>query len=156
MKKTLIAGLMMIAGIAQSQTVETCGKEEFVSILYAQHLSTTQCLDAKDCQDYLDSIKKHCTADMVIQQDLSVGKAISNIQRKKDNFIASAKEAKRLAALPGARIGMTAEQVLKETSWGKPRSINRTTTAYGTREQWVYGNSNYLYFTNGVLTSIQN
>ena len=156
MKKVLIAGLMMIAGIAQSQTVEDCDRNEFVAILKAQHLSTTQCLDAKDCQDYLDSIKKYCTADMVIQQGLSVAKAISNIQKKQANFVAAAKESKRLVSLPGVRIGMTTEQVLKETSWGKPRSINRTTTAYGTREQWVYSNSNYLYFTNEVLTSIQN
>ena len=156
MKKVLIAGLVMLAGIAQSQTVEDCDGNEFIAILKAQHLSTTQCLDAKDCQDYLDSIKKHCTPDMVIQQGLSVGKAISNIQKKQANFIAASKEAKRLASLPGARIGMTAEQVLKETSWGKPRSINRTTTTHGTREQWVYGYPNYLYFTNGILTSISN
>ena len=156
MMKTLIVALMMVAGIARAQTVEICDKEEFISILYAQNLSRVQCLDAKDCQNYLDSIKKHCTADMVIQQGLSVGKAISNIQKKQANFIAASKETKRLASLPGVRVGMTAEQVLKETSWGKPRSINRTTNAHGTREQWVYGYPNYLYFTNGVLTSIQN
>jgi len=33
--------------------------------------------------------------------------------------------------------------------------INRTTGSYGTHEQWVYGGS-YLYFQNGVLTTIQN
>ena len=65
-------------------------------------------------------------------------------------------EAARLAALPGARIGMSADTVLKKTSWGQPSSVNRTTTAAGTREQWVYGGGNYLYFTNGVLTAIQN
>ena len=68
----------------------------------------------------------------------------------------AAAEIARKARLPGVRIGMTADQVIKETSWGKPRSINRHTTAYGTREQWVYGYPNYLYFTNGILTSIQN
>ncbi len=53
-------------------------------------------------------------------------------------------------------IGMTAE--LAVMSWGKPSDINRTTNANGTREQWVYGSSarNYLYFDNGILTSIQN
>jgi hypothetical protein len=52
-------------------------------------------------------------------------------------------------------IGMTAEEVLS-IGWGKPNDINRTITAYGTREQWVYGNGNYLYFEDGILTSIQN
>lgn len=40
-------------------------------------------------------------------------------------------------------------------SWGKPDRINRTTTAWGVSEQWVYG-YNYLYFEKGVLTTIQN
>lgn len=53
----------------------------------------------------------------------------------------------------GVRIGMTREQVL-DSNWGRPLSINRNTTARGTTEQWVYGNNQYLYFNNGVLTSI--
>lgn len=53
------------------------------------------------------------------------------------------------------KIGMTQEEVLA-SSWGKPKDINKTTTAYGTSEQWVYSNYNYLYFDDGILTSIQN
>lgn len=59
----------------------------------------------------------------------------------------------------GVRIGMTEEQVLV-SSWGKPTYLNKTTNQYGTYEQWVYRygdyNSDYLYFENGILTSIQN
>ena len=55
----------------------------------------------------------------------------------------------------GVTIGMTPSEV-HASKWGKPKSVNRTTSAYGTREQWVYGGGNYLYFENGVLTSIQN
>ena len=40
-------------------------------------------------------------------------------------------------------------------SWGKPLKINRTTSASGVHEQWVYIGG-YLYFDNGILTSIQN
>ena len=65
-------------------------------------------------------------------------------------------EAARLAKLPGVRIGMTSDQVIAQSSWGRPSSVNRTTTSAGTREQWVYGSRNYLYFTNGILTAIQN
>ncbi len=54
----------------------------------------------------------------------------------------------------GVSIGMTAERVLL-SSWGKPNDINRTTTSRGIREQWVY-DGGYLYFQDGVLTSIQN
>lgn len=62
---------------------------------------------------------------------------------------------KREAKKRGVTVGMTAEQVIG-SNWGKPSSVNTTTTAYGRREQWVYGTSgNYLYFDNGTLTSIQ-
>ncbi len=54
------------------------------------------------------------------------------------------------------RIGMTTQEVL-ETGWGKPMHLNRTTTAAGTREPWVYPRyRSYLYFTDGILTSVQN
>jgi len=46
------------------------------------------------------------------------------------------------------------DQVLK-SSWGKPKAVNRTTTTSGISEQWVYSGG-YLYFRNGVLTTIQN
>lgn len=65
-------------------------------------------------------------------------------------------ESARLAKLPGVRIGMTASQVINNSNWGRPYEVNRTTTAHGTWEQWVYGSRNYLYFTNGILTAIQN
>lgn len=59
-----------------------------------------------------------------------------------------------------AVIGMTFIQVLNETNWGHPDTVNRTITAAGQSEQWVYrgayGKGQYLYFTNGVLTAIQN
>jgi hypothetical protein len=55
----------------------------------------------------------------------------------------------------GVTIGMTPEEVVA-SSWGKPKSINRTTTASGVREQWVYGGGNYLYFMNGKLDAVQN
>jgi len=39
--------------------------------------------------------------------------------------------------------------------WGKPEKINRTITQYSEREQWVYGQGQYLYFKDGILTSFQ-
>ncbi len=52
------------------------------------------------------------------------------------------------------KIGMTAEEVKKST-WGEPKKINKTTTAYGVSEQWVYYGDKYIYLENGVVTSIQ-
>jgi hypothetical protein len=55
----------------------------------------------------------------------------------------------------GVRIGMTKNQVL-ESSWGRPNHVNTTTGSYGVHEQWVYNGYNYLYFEDGILTTIQN
>ncbi len=55
----------------------------------------------------------------------------------------------------GVRIGMSKQDVL-DSSWGKPYDINTSTGSWGVHEQWVYGGGNYLYFENGILTSIQN
>lgn len=55
----------------------------------------------------------------------------------------------------GVRIGMTQQDVI-DSMWGKPERVNRTITARGVHEQWVYGNGGYLYFEGGLLTSIQN
>lgn len=52
-------------------------------------------------------------------------------------------------------IGLTDQEVLHKTSWGKPNRVNKTETAYGTREQWVYSNFKYLYFEDGYLVAIQ-
>lgn len=65
------------------------------------------------------------------------------------------KQARELASKPPAAIGMTKKQVLNNTNWGEPNSINTTTNKYGTHEQWVYGDYQYLYFDNGKLTTIQ-
>ncbi|MEI8273408.1 MAG: hypothetical protein WCG08_12365 [Paludibacter sp.] len=52
------------------------------------------------------------------------------------------------------RIGMTKQQC--RLSWGEPESINKSSGSWGVHEQWVYGSNSYLYFQNGVLSSIQN
>lgn len=52
------------------------------------------------------------------------------------------------------RLGMTAEQC--RAAWGRPQDINRTSGSYGVHEQWVYGGNNYLYFEDGILTTVQN
>ena len=55
---------------------------------------------------------------------------------------------------PAPAIGMTAEEV-KNSSWGKPSDINKTTTAYGIHEQWVYSGNRYIYLDDGIVTAIQ-
>jgi hypothetical protein len=49
-------------------------------------------------------------------------------------------------------LGMTKEMC--ELAKGSPNKINKTKTAGGTTEQWVYKNCN-LYFDDNILTAIQ-
>lgn len=71
-------------------------------------------------------------------------------QRKKAVAAAAAWKARG-----GVSIGMTAAQV-RQSNWGGPQHINRTTGSHGVHEQWVYGGGNYIYLQNGRVTSIQN
>jgi hypothetical protein len=75
-------------------------------------------------------------------------------QRQRDEKVRKDAIAAQMAK-PAPRIGMTKDQVWSGTSWGRPDDIRRTTTALGTREQWIYDHRRYLYFDNGVLTAIQ-
>lgn len=73
-----------------------------------------------------------------------------------DKFLfESARKDLERAKKPGVQIGMTKKQVREQSSWGEPLRINTTITKNGESEQWVYGDGQYLYFTRGVLTSIQ-
>lgn len=79
---------------------------------------------------------------------------------------AAAQAARQAAAHDRARaaidsrqvyIGMAAADV--RASWGDPSSINSTTTAAGTVEQWVYrwenGKQQYVYIDGGRVRSMQ-
>ena len=49
---------------------------------------------------------------------------------------------------------MSAQCVLRV--WGQPDDINRTITAHGTHEQWVYRtHDTYVYIDNGMVTALQ-
>lgn len=49
-------------------------------------------------------------------------------------------------------LGMKAADA--KASWGAPEKINRTVGAFGTNEQWIFGDT-YVYFDNDTLTSWQ-
>lgn len=51
------------------------------------------------------------------------------------------------------KIGMTKEQVIN-TKWGEPSKRNIDEYEWGTFEQWVYPNYRYVYFENGIVTSV--
>lgn len=58
--------------------------------------------------------------------------------------------------LAKGKIWIGATGKLAELSWGRPKSVNRTTTAGTVSEQWVYPSESYLYLENGCVIAIQN
>ncbi|PKO40140.1 MAG: hypothetical protein CVU33_02975 [Betaproteobacteria bacterium HGW-Betaproteobacteria-6] len=67
-------------------------------------------------------------------------------------------EVAQAISLQRVLIGMTEAEVIR--SWGRPDKVNRTRGAGYVSEQWVYerggiSSSQYLYFDNGILKSLQ-
>ena len=114
--------------------------------------------DPKTAFDILDMCREHLTpaAELIYKKSMTDLAKVTAEQEKKSAIDAKKQAAFELAAKKreGVSIGMTAADAVA-SSWGKPRKINRTTRANSVREQWVY-DGGYLYFDNGVLTSIQN
>lgn len=63
-------------------------------------------------------------------------------------------EKKKFINMKDPAIGMTAKEV-ENSTWGSPQDINKTTTASGVSEQWVYSGYRYIYLENGIVTAIQ-
>lgn len=90
---------------------------------------------------------------------------LNDFKAKKQSQHDGERYAKKMAEFK-AKWGKNAEKILNHQLWigmskkeavasiGNPESVNSTTTADGTSDQWVYKNR-YLYFDNGVLTTIQ-
>lgn len=51
------------------------------------------------------------------------------------------------------KVGM-GEYDAENTMWGRPAERNRTVTARGSREQWVFGNGRFAYLENGRVTAV--
>lgn len=101
---------------------------------------------------YLDSSAESSSLD---DNYLDAGLDMVTINRWRAEAAESEAVAKKLAKKPDAAIGMTKSQVRNKTNWGDPNYIKTTTNKYGTHEQWVYDDYQYLYFDNGKLTTIQ-
>lgn len=109
--------------------------------------------DAKGAHETMNACSGHLTDKAALALSKKYLNTYSDHVAKDAARQATAERARKKKE--GVHIGASQEDALA-SMWGKPKSINTTTTSRGTREQWVYGDGNYLYFQNGVLTSIQN
>lgn len=117
------------------------------TFLYLLHISTVQAADLYKCQT--ESGTAYQETPCKGGKKLDVSQAEPN---SRDSNIETAISLRRVL------VGMTKEQAIR--AWGRPTKINQTVGAGYTTEQWVYdrdtiSNTQYLYFDNGILRSIQ-
>lgn len=106
---------------------------------------TSQTQEGYDYIDWKSDYSKDAYATAKRHKELALTIEVEEILNKK--LIEDAKG-------QNPHIGMTKAEV-EASLWGLPEKVNRTVSTYGTREQWVYGNRQYLYFKDGILTSFQ-
>jgi hypothetical protein len=124
--------------------------EDFKHLFKNEYSGTEQHSSYEDTyEEYVLTASPSDIAATVSKRNSDIAEAEGKTKKK------AAAAAAAWKARGGVRIGMTQKQVLA-SNWGRPDSINKTTGSYGTHEQWVYGGRNYLYFENGILTTIQN
>ncbi len=81
--------------------------------------------------------------------------AVQNRTAALREYVATLSGEDRQRVIEG-KIWVGASSEIVTASWGPPEDVNRTTTAAGTREQWVYGIGTYVYLEDGRVTAIQN
>lgn len=101
-------------------------------------------------------LKDNNNQTLSINYDIAIGpNKYNNVftDKEADKFKTKFGQSNWLIILQGkVKIGMTKEMC--KISWGEPTRINETITNGKKSEQWVYSD-NYLYFSNGILTTIQ-
>lgn len=132
---------------------------EAITFLEEAKLIATRDQDKKEIEkllkEYEEAEKYKSTKEYRIAMEKSEKEKIAFEKRLERDRIEREKEELKKRKSEGVLIGMTQEEVL-QSSWGKPKDINKTITKYSTNEQWVYSNYNYLYFEDGILVTIQN
>jgi len=145
--------------------LSACGSPQYIvdNNLRRQELSMKIAADAaaaKERDEARIADYKRQDAEWALERQKRYEERMAAINLQSNREIAAIEERKRqaneLAKKPPVKIGMSAATVREKTSWGAPKSVNRTTTSQGVMEQWVYEGGEYLYFRNGKLYAIQN
>ncbi len=140
--KIVVSGMILDSVYGDYITLNNCRVEKFSDAEIEQFI--------KDTEKSKENLKA-LLEELPIRQAEIEKKAAENkkVTEKREEAAALSK-----AKQEGVSIGMTQQEVLN-SNWGSPKEINKTTTAYGVSEQWVYSGDKYLYFDDGILTGIQ-
>ncbi len=130
-------------------------RQEELRIAEAERLEELRIVEAKQAMAEVERQAKLRQAKAEQREKLRIAKAKQQAkQRRTRLYNTYGEDIANIILQQKVRIGMTSAMCIE--SWGRPSDINKTIGAWGVHEQWVYGLSSYLYFEDGVLTTIQN
>jgi hypothetical protein len=112
--------------------------------------------DSRMMMSYLESIPSTYNgkyADLISKEKLKIQSKDKWLIAERKRAVQESKWEEIKSKIPPA-LGMTASEV-RDSSWGGPDKINKTTYEFGVHEQWVYSNYRYVYFEDGIVTTIQ-
>jgi hypothetical protein len=136
---------------AVDQRLEACGaKMPMRMASAAAEFKAKKYAEAYDLLEFCDGLIE----DGSKEKEAYVKYRAAKIKEMDSIKLAAEKADKAERKKRGVNVGMTRQDAI-DSSWGRPNKVNKTTTASTVREQWVY-DGGYLYFENGVLTTIQN
>lgn len=147
------AGLKWLFGVLDDTNLPEADQELLDMRTKVAHLLTDEYMLDEE------TIKKILQTEDVAERNKKIesyAKTIPDkIASKQRAIEVEARQARELEiANSDPRIGMTREDVVN-SRWGKPEDSNTTITKYGISEQWVYEGYRYVYFYDGIVTSIQ-
>ena len=102
-----------------------------------------------------DAIKQIVIKEKQKKQEIAIKTTRKLENEKRRNLIINKYGKENGEAILNHKVKIGWTKAMCVASWGKPYDINRTTSSYGTQEQYVYSLKKYLYFENGILTAIQ-
>lgn len=98
--------------------------------------------------------KKLAEAERIRQEKADEQKRIAENKKSRQLYI-NKYGAKLGSMIADHRVAIGMNMEMCRLAWGEPLDINRITMKGYAHEQWVYGFGTYLYFNNGILSTIQ-
>lgn len=132
--------------------------EQFIDLkVYDEYIGKTN-LKLYDISNINNFIKNDKLINFVVEYRNNVYSDIRSnevkLEQEKIEKQKEIEEEKKRKAEQEPKVGMSKDDVLAG-KWGEPSKKNITDTKYGTHEQWIYSGNRYIYFDDGVVTSIQ-
>jgi hypothetical protein len=133
-----------IATPAAAETYRCVSQDTGRSYVVSQDVPGDKCV-------FISKNSPHPSASHIDEQVVASQREAAELKRQAKAF-AEADAASKIRS-DGLALGMT-PQLVRASSWGSPKEVQRVTNYDGVGERWLYGGRKVLHFENGVLVAI--